>query len=212
MAEDAEQGGHPDKPSASEAQIAKVREAMRPVFDGNFMTFGHGAYKDSVEKTLHSGLEAKLPDIMSTSYPLFDRSKPFDEQERTFRMLLDWPHHDFKHIALIQIPVPPREELQRKKVSMAEYINSFFARLPVEDTGYNNIYAIPEQYVQGYWDSETESLVQNPHFDPQVRPVPDIERPTVEQVMSRREPQPPPIPSSSPVDKDDMVWDVAKTK
>ena len=49
----------------------------------------------------------------------------------------------------------------------SRYFNSVFQELPEPDTGYNDRYLIPPNYIRGYVDVETQKFIPNPKFQPE---------------------------------------------
>jgi hypothetical protein len=174
------------------------------------MTFGHGARIEAAENSLTSGLQAKVPEIDTTTVPLFDTSKPYEDQDAEyFKLLLQWPHHKFNDVVLVQIPVPDKEELAKKNVTGRQYVNSVFEELDVKDTGYNNRYVIPSKYVRGIWHTDTQTITLNPEFNPTLLEIKKKKPLTMNQLLGP--PASPgkmqtPVTFTNPDSDSDMVW------
>ncbi|OGH46292.1 MAG: hypothetical protein A3H50_00185 [Candidatus Levybacteria bacterium RIFCSPLOWO2_02_FULL_37_10] len=74
----------------------------------------------------------------------------------------------------------------------SRYFNSVFQELPEPDTGYNDRYLIPPNYIRGYVDVETQKFIPNPKFQP--------EKPTLTDDKITPRITPKAVGSSSPVD------------
>ncbi|OGH13578.1 MAG: hypothetical protein A3H50_00180 [Candidatus Levybacteria bacterium RIFCSPLOWO2_02_FULL_37_10] len=66
-------GGESLKPS-------DLKSELREIFNPSFSTLGHGTRVEAAQEILQQGLRAKQPDLYSTTVPLFDGSKPYEEQ------------------------------------------------------------------------------------------------------------------------------------
>lgn len=133
---------------------ADLRSELKEVFNPSFSTLGHGTRLEKAQEILHQGLRAKHPELASTTIPLFDSSKPYEDQvPQVVEQILHWPHLDEKAVVVVMIPNPQEGEQGGSK-----YFNSVFQELLEPDTGYNEHYFIPPSYIRGYVDVETKNL------------------------------------------------------
>lgn len=138
---------NPDNPQneISPVQLAQFRTELRPIFDRGYSTFGHGVRPELAPEAFDKGLEAKSPDLLSTTIPLFTHGKDYEDQtDETFLMILNWPHHNLKAVVIVMIPNAPED-----KLGGIGYFNSVFEETDNEETGYENKYVIPQNTLRG---------------------------------------------------------------
>ena len=158
-------GGETVKPSGLSSEL-------REIFNPAFSTLGHGTRVDAAKEILQQGLKAKVPDLDTTAIPLFDSSKPYEDQiPQTIEQISHWPHLDAKAVVVVMIPNPQEGEQGGRR-----YFNSVFQELPEPDTGYNARYLIPPGYIRGYVDVETNKFIPNPKFKPEKPVVKDNQK------------------------------------
>jgi len=151
------------------AKLSDLRSELKEVFNPSFSTLGHGTRVEAAQEILQQGLRAKQPDLYSTTVPLFDGSKPYEEQvTQVVEQISHWPHLDAKAVVVVMIPNP-----QEGEQGGSRYFNSVFQELPEPDTGHNTRYLIPPSYIRGYVDVETQKFIPNPKFRPEKPTVKD---------------------------------------
>src|SRR5689334_3718634 len=140
------------------AEVGKpvdLRTGMQEAFDPTFSTLGHGTRREVAKASLAEGLQTKQPDLLSTTVPLFDASKSFDEQaEGVVDHVTHWPHLDSRAVVVVMIPNPAQGEPGGRT-----YFNSVFEELPEEDRSENAQYRIPPEYIRGYVDADSGVFV-----------------------------------------------------
>jgi len=177
------------------------KSELKPIFDPLFSTLGHGTRTDAAKQAMEDGLKAKTPDLFSTTIPLFDATKTYEEQvDQVINTLTHWPHLDSKAIVVVMIPNPEEGEQ-----GGSTYFNSVFEELPGGNTEHEERFVVPGKYIKGYVDIEKKEFIPNPNFDPEkptLKPPwePDLLRPTQNPQASQD------IPTIAKDKKTPVVW------
>ena len=152
-----------EEAAESEIKISNnLKTELKVIFNPLFSTFGHGTRPEAAKEAMNEGLKAREPDLFSTTIPLFNHDKTYEEQaNKVINQLEHWPHFNLKAIVIIMVPNPEKEEL-----GGSNYFNSVFEKLPEEDTGYNTQFVIPKEYIKGYFDVGKKQFISNPNFKP----------------------------------------------
>lgn len=187
----------------SEGNKPSLEEQLRVAFDKNFTALGHGTRVEKIDDILNDGLKTRFPELESTTIPIFDNSKTYDEQsQQVVDKITHWPHLDSKAIVIVMIPNAPADA----KVGGKRYFNSVMQEIPKDQQNEYAQYVVPPRYVKGIFNVDTNQFIENPNFDPVVpevklqksNPFPKHESPT--------EPISVPQPTGESVSPDDMVW------
>lgn len=145
-----------------------MREALSATYDPKYSAVGHGSWVETAKESLKTGMQAKVNHLGTTAIPLFDYSKTYEEQiDDVIQTLTHWPHYNLPAVVIIMIPNPEEGEPGGQR-----YFDSYFEELPGVDTGYNNRFVIPAQYVIGYVDVEQKVFIENPDFKPVKKTLP----------------------------------------
>lgn len=197
-----EEGGK-DEFRTTEDKINKVKHQLESVFDPDFTILGHGTWIEKGREIIQKGLESKVPKLDSTTVPLFDHDKVFEDQPREyFEKFIKWPHLGANCIVVVMIPNVP----EGSQVGGHLYFDSVFEDLKTEDTGYNNRCFIPNKYIRGYFDVQNLTFVSNPDFKPEPLTIKQISTVTPPKTTSQKEPTPIPQAISASKNSDTDVW------
>lgn len=138
--------------------LAVLKEIFRP----GLSILAHGTNTETAPNIMTAGLESKDDDLDTTTIPIFDNSATLESQvNRIYDTIMNWPHRNLKAIFILGIPDAPENGPGGRT-----YFNSIFEPLETEDTGYNNRYVIPRQYIMGYFNAEDGTYHQNMSFAP----------------------------------------------
>lgn len=141
-----------------------LKTELAEIHDPKFSTLGHGTRSpDVAERILKEGLTTQAPDLLSTSVPLIDNSKTWEEQaDGVINQIKNWPHLKAGAVIIVMIPNPDEGEVGGKR-----YFDSVFQELPDEDKSLYAHYYIPRSYIKGYVDVDKGKFIKNPNFNPE---------------------------------------------
>ena len=154
-----------DKAPKSEIEkIQILKENLKEIFDlSKYSTFGHGTNKVQAEKILKTGLESATDSLDETTLVLDDTKGSLDR-------ILDWPHRNYKYIVIVMVPNAPTG------MGGFRYFDSVFDELPENrksDIGagreFRKEYYIQPQFIKGYIDVDSLSLIKNELYDPEAK-------------------------------------------
>lgn len=196
-------GGDKEQGKTSENQEqdpTQLKEELRNIFDPTLSFLGHGVGGGNPKKIMAEGLKSRFPMLQTTTLPLFDFSKSFDDQvDEVVRKLINWNHNNSKAVVIVAIPNPGKDE-----TGGLRYFNSVFEQVD-EDNGYNLPYLIPQNYIRGYVDATLRSFFPNPDFKPKPVVLKKVEGKILRGVDQNREIDPA-VMAQKPGDSVDDVW------
>lgn len=154
-------------------KLETLKENLREIFDSpKYYIFGHGTNKEQAENILKIGLESATNSLDSSAIHL-------DNTEDTYNKILHWPHYNYKFIVIIAIPHQAPGEM-----GGYYYYDNLFDELPEDrkrdpraGSEFRKEYYIKPQFIKGYIDVDSLSLIKNDLYNPEaevvIKPLPD---------------------------------------
>lgn len=196
------------KLSATE-KIAKLKEALNPIFEKGFSTVGHGTSIEVANRILEDGLYARGNQLDLTTIPLFSQTEGktyADQIDGAIDTMLHWPHRGYEAIVIVMIPNPQEDE-----VGGGRYFNSVFDELPEEKAirigvqGADRQYVIPSRFIRGYVNTVTGEFIENKTYDSSAKVSIENGPISLKEGATQRA-NPTPIPDNQETEKNPPVW------
>ena len=147
-------------------KLETLKENLREIFDlPKCYIFGHGTNKAQAENILKIGLESATNSLDSSAIYL-------DDSEETYNKILHWPHYNYKSIVIITVPHQDPGEVG------GYYYDNLFDELPEDrkrdpraGSEFRKEYYIQPQFIKGYIDVDSLSLIKNDLYNPEAKVV-----------------------------------------